>query len=212
MKKTVLKAQARQGTGSRVSRKARAAGFTPVNVYGHGLTNQALSISTHDLDIALHSPAQVFLLDIDGHEESCLVKEVQYDTFGQLVLHVDFARIDLSEEVNVEVHLDFLGTPVGVAKGGAHMVLHPALPVLCRADSIPDAVQVDVSALDIGAAVHAGEIALPQGVRLDEHAIDGDEPVFHVTAPHKEEPTPVEAEGEGEAAAPTEAKPEGDES
>ena len=102
MKKTVLKAEPRVGIGSRVSRKARAAGFTPVNVYGHGLPNQALRINTHDLDIALHSPAQVFLLDIQGSEESCLVKEVQWDTFGQNVLHVDFARIEGDEATNFD--------------------------------------------------------------------------------------------------------------
>lgn len=210
MKKTVLKAEPRRGVGSRSSRIARAGGSTPVNVYGHGLPNQALSIDSHALDLALHSPAQVFMLDIDGHEESCLVKEVQWDTFGQVVLHVDFARIDLSEEVHVMVQLDFLGTPVGVGKGGVHNIHHASLAVRCRADSIPDALSVEVSALDIGQGLHAGEIALPSGVRLDADHMAEDEPIFTVGAPKKEEPA-AEAEPAEGAAAPV-VKPEGGES
>lgn len=200
-----LKAVPREGTGSRASRKARAAGFTPVSVYGHGKDNLSLRIISHDLDKALDSSAQMFMLDIDGHEESCLVKEVQYDTFGQITLHVDFARIDLSEEVHVDVALDFIGNPAGVLAGGILAVAHQTLPITCRADSIPASIEVDISEVEIGHALHAGEVGLPEGITLDTGSIEPEAAVVSVTAPKVEEPEPTDGDEEaGEGAAPAE--------
>lgn len=215
-----LQAVPREGVGSRASRRARMAGFTPVSVYGHGKENLALRIISHDLGKALDSTAQVFMLDIAGKEESCLVKEVQYDTFGQIILHVDFARIDLSEQVEVDVALDFMGTPLGVTEGGILATQQQTLPVRCRADSIPSSIEVDISAVEIGSALQAGDVELPAGVELNTSSLDAESAVVSVTAPKVEEPEPVEGE-EGEEGAPAEggedapaeggdAKPEGD--
>ncbi len=198
---TVLKAEIREGVGSRSSRKARSSGRTPANIYGHGEGNQALSLDAHALDLAFDTPAQVFTLDIAGAQQACLVKEVQYDTFGQVILHVDFARIDLSEEVEVEVALHTVGTAKGTLEGGTLTIQHPTLLVRCRADAIPDEIQVDVTDLAMGASIHAGEIALPEGVVLDEAEQNAGTPMITVFAPRvveeevtDEDEAPVEGE------------------
>lgn len=204
---TLLETHAREGVGSRASRKARAAGRVPVNVYGHGQANAALTVDAHDVELALLSTAQVFTLKIAGQDESCLVREVQYDTYGQRVLHVDFTRIDLSEEVEVEVALEFRGHAAGVTAGGQLVVHHNTFAVRCRADSIPDVIVVDVSAVELGESIHANEVSLPEGVVLDEHHFAVDEPIVGVAATKEEEVEAVaeadEAAGAG-AAAPTE--------
>ncbi|HEU5456035.1 MAG TPA: 50S ribosomal protein L25, partial [Nocardioides sp.] len=121
-KPSVLKTHPRPGTGSAAARRLRAESRIPVNVYGHGEANQNLALDEHELELALHTSTQVFTLAIGGAEQPCLVKSVQYDTFGQRVLHVDFARVSLTEEVEVEVALDITGTPKGAAEGGQVVV------------------------------------------------------------------------------------------
>ena len=209
----VLKAEPREASGSADSRRARRNGAIPGNIYGHGQGNMSVLLNAHDLELALAGPSQLFTLQLSGADESVLVKEVQYDTFGQRVLHVDFARIDLGEEVHVEVHVEYRGTPKGVTEGGDALTLHPTLSVKCRADSIPDEIVVDVSELAIGEQVHANEITLPAGVQIDLEHIDEGEALFAVAAPKAEEPEEdAEGEGEGDAAADgDEPKAEGDE-
>ena len=116
-------------SGSLTRRLRRRAGRVPVEIYGHGQANVSLTLDAHVLDLALQTPAQVFTLDIEGKNESCLVKEVQYDTFGQQILHVDFARVDLSEEVDGHlVHHDVVdGRIVGRRKSGCTAVSQHAV-------------------------------------------------------------------------------------
>ena len=197
-KPSILQTHPRPGTGSADARRLRAASRIPVNVYGHGEANQNLALDEHDLELALHTSTQVFTLSIGGKEQPCLVKSVQYDTFGQRVLHVDFARVSLTEEVEVEVALDITGTPKGVAEGGQIVVLHPAVWVRCLASAIPDSLPVDITPLMMGQAIHAREIALPAGVTLDAKRMNPDDQIVAVAAPRIEE-APAEA-----AAAPAE--------
>jgi large subunit ribosomal protein L25 len=207
---TTLETQARSGVGSRASRKARAGGFVPVNIYGHGQPNASLTINTPDLEMALKTTAQIFTLKVSGKDESCLVREVQYDTYGQYVQHVDFTRIDLSEEVSVDVLLDFVGHAAGLNEGGQQVTHHASLSVVCRADSIPEKIELDISALEIGQVIHASEVELPAGIKLDGHKMSDDEPILGIAAPKAEEPEVDEdaegAEGEGTDAEGSDAK------
>jgi large subunit ribosomal protein L25 len=197
---TILKTEHRTGTGSASARRDRRQGRVPVNVYGHGEGNQHLLMDEHELSLALHTATQVFTLSIAGAEQPCLVKSVQLDTFGQRILHVDFTRVSMTEEVEVEVSLDFVGTPKGVATGGQLVVHHPALWVRCLANAIPDSISVDIAGIEMGHGVHAGEIALPAGVSLDTEQMDPDDQVVAVAAPRAEEPEPEAEPAEGEEA------------
>lgn len=206
-----LKTQPRVQVGSRAARKARAEGLVPVNIYGHGLPNASLLINAHELGQALHGTAQVFTLAIGREEESCLVREVQYDTYGQRLVHVDFTRIDLSEEVEVTVALRFTGHPKGLAEGGQQVIHHANLAVRCRADSIPDVIEIEISGITLGHSIHASEIALPPGVALDTHHMRPDEPIVGVALAKKEEEAkPAEAAPAEGAEGATPAAAEGD--
>ncbi|MHC5212658.1 MAG: 50S ribosomal protein L25 [Planctomycetota bacterium] len=199
---TVLKTEVRAGSGSASARRDRRAGRIPVNIYGHGEGNQHLLIDEHDLGLALRTSTQVFTLTIGGAEQPCLVKAVQYDTFGQHILHVDFTRVSMTEEVEVEVTLEFVGTPKGVADGGQLVVNHPALWVRCLANAIPDVINVDIAAVEMGNGVSAGEITLPPGVSLDLEKMEPGDQIVGVAAPRAEEPeeAPEDEAVEGEGA------------
>jgi len=208
-KPDTLKTNPRTDSGSAAARRQRREGEVPVIVYGHGEDNQSLTVSAHELDLALAGQTQVFTLEIGKKHQPCLVKSVQYDTFGQYVLHVDFTRVSLTEEVEVEVELVFVGEAKGIAEGGTLAVHHTALWVSCLATAIPDSLEVDVAELEIGQAIHAGEIALPKGVRLDEGKMDPTDQMVGVLAPRVEveEEAPAEGAVEGEAPADGEAAP-----
>lgn len=206
----VLKTEPRNDHGSRAARKARRDGRIPANIFGHGKPNASVTIDAHDLDMALLTPAQVFTLVVDGTEESCLVKEVQYDTFAQNVLHVDLARIDMAEEVSVEVALEFRGVAAGLAEGGVQIIHHPTVSVLCPAGSIPESIAVDVTNLELSQTMHASEIVLPSDVKLDRNQMPDSEPIVGVSLPKiVEEEVPEEPE-EGEELAEGEEAPEGE--
>ncbi len=206
-----LQAEPRPTQGSREARRSRRAGRIPANVYGHGEGNAALLLDAHELELALAKPGNIFELKIGGKSENALIKEVQYDTFGQHVLHVDFARIDLSEEIEVEVNLELRGTPAGVTQGGNILVHHNTIWVRCIASAVPSVLEVDVSSIEIGHALHAGEIPLPAGIKLDTHKMEAETQIIGVLAPRAAEPEPGEGDEEPvEGVAEGEKAPEGD--
>jgi large subunit ribosomal protein L25 len=199
----ILKTEPRSGTGSRNARRDRVAGKVPVNIYGHGEQNQNLAIAEHPLHLALDTATQVFTLDIDGRQQPCLVKSVQYDTYGQEILHVDFARVSLTEEVDVEVPVHYMGHARGLTEGGQLVIQHPQLAVRCLASAIPEFLEVDIAEIGLGKSLHAGDVKLPAGVKLDLRKMAADEPVMGVVAPRVEAVVEAEAApAEGAAAAP----------
>jgi large subunit ribosomal protein L25 len=202
-KPSILKTESRSGTGSSNARRDRVAGKVPVNIYGHGEENQNLAIAEHALNLALGTATQVFTLDIGGKQQPCLVKSVQYDTYGQEILHVDFARVSLTEEVEVEVPVHYMGHAKGITEGGQLVIQHPQLWVRCLAAAIPEFIEVEIADLGLGHSLHAGDVKLPAGVKLDTKRMAADEAVVGVVAPRVEAAPEVEAApAEGAVVAP----------
>ncbi len=180
----VLKATSREDRGKGAARRLRAAGRIPAVVYGHGEESRALSVDALELErlfsrIAVEST--LIQLEIDGKPGArVLVREVQDHPYRPEVLHVDFYQVHAGERVNVEVPLRLVGNAEGVREGGVlEQALH-TLSVRCLPDQIPDAIEVDVSALKVGDSLHVRDIALPAGVEL--HG-DPDGTVCSVGAP-----------------------------
>lgn len=170
MSQTTLTATARREHGSRAVRRLRREGRVPAILYGHDQPNETVSLDARQLARALDTPAQVFSIEIDGVAVPALVKEVQYETYGKHVVHVDLMRVDLSQEVEVEVHLEFLGTPKGLSEGGSFETRTVTVRVACRADAIPDKITVDISGLGVGDHLSASDIVVPEGVRVVDDA------------------------------------------
>jgi large subunit ribosomal protein L25 len=172
-----LAASLRTHHGSRHARRLRAAGRLPAVIYGHGEAPLSVSLDAKETLRFLHQGIHVFTVKTEGGEETCLVKDLQFGSLGDNVIHLDMARVNLDEEVTVRVHLEFRGAPAAAAKAGV-VLTHTLneIEVACKVRSIPDSIRVDLERMS-GEAFLVGDIALPEGVRLVTSA---EVPVAHL--------------------------------
>lgn len=193
----VLAAERRETRGRAAAHRLRAGGMVPAVLYGHKAEVLSLAVPGGDVSAALESGARVVTLQLDGNEESALIKEVQYDALGDDIIHVDFARVALDEKVTVHLEILLHGTPKGAQEGGVVGQPLKSLEVECLAQSVPENLRVEIGHLDIGDAVHVREIELPEGITP---LIDGSTAVVIVHRPVKEaEPEPAEPAEEAAA-------------
>jgi large subunit ribosomal protein L25 len=216
----VLSAEPRSGTGKGVNRKLRAVGRIPGVVYGKKREPQPIQLDPTALEKLLRGSGAglntLIDLSVGGRTDTVLVKELQRHPVLGAFWHVDFYQVDLTRKITVAVPIHFVGKARGVEFGG--ILDHPLreLEVECLPRAIPEFVEVDVSNLEIGQAIHVSEIVLPEGVQVKT---DPMLPVASVVLPAAEvEATPTETIVEGEvpegeaaaaAAAPAEAGAKG---
>lgn len=187
----------------------RKSGRVPGIVYGAGGADVAVSVELRQFErsgLARSGSHIVRFASADTalNGDMAIIREVQVNPLSGHAIHVDFLRIDVNKPVDAFVPLHYVGKPVGVVEGGILQPLRRELEVRALPDRLPDKIEVDVSALDIGDSIHVGELQLSEGVE----AIDVHENFTLVTVvpPVVEEaPAPVEgvvpAEGEAAAAA-----------
>ena len=224
-KRLGIKAKVRSEIGGRRPRRIRASGRVPAILYGSGAA-QALELNGREIAEALHgSSSESVLVDLTVEAEGgattkkmALIREVQHDPLRDTIEHVDFHQVEENKKLRVEVPVHEVGEAVGVRTGGG--ILDHALRSLrveCLPKDLPERIDVDVSALEVGQAIHVGEVKLPAGVTV----LNAKElPVFMVLLPTVEEEVKPAAEGaptepevirekkdvEGEAAAAPEKK------
>jgi large subunit ribosomal protein L25 len=157
-----LKAEPRKQTGSRHARRLRGEGRIPATVQGGGVDHLDVSIEAETFLSARRAHEHVFELDLFGELQAAVVEELQWDTFGDNILHVEFRRVNLKEKTEAEVELEFVGHP----KGGQlnHLLTH--VTILAIPTLIPDSIEVPVDGLDVGDQVRASDLKLPEGVEL----------------------------------------------
>lgn len=196
-----LVAETREATGKGVARKLRAAGRIPAVVYGRGAETKAISIDPGALQRLLQRSGAgmntLIELSVDDISRTVLVKELQRDPVRGRPLHADFYLVELDKTVEVSVPIHLVGKPPGVEEGG--ILDHPLreIELECLPQAIPEGVDVDVSALDIGDSIHVRDLTLPEGVSVQT---DENLAVASVVAPVVvEEPVAEELE-EGEEA------------
>jgi large subunit ribosomal protein L25 len=196
----------REGKGKSVTRKLRAQGKVPGVVYGAGIEPTPIVVEDLALAKILRGGANA-LVDLTGAKalegKPVLVKDVQRDPLSRRVVHCDLYAVNLKARLDVEIPLHFIGTARGVAlDGGVMEPLLRTLEVSCMPLAIPESIDVDVSNLGIGDAIHVKDLVLPADV---VSKIELDTTVVHVVAPRlEEEAAPAAAEAapaEGEAAA-----------
>jgi large subunit ribosomal protein L25 len=181
-----LKAGLREGRGKGPARKLRAAGKLPAVVYGAAGEPLALSLNTHEAQLLFHAISvdnTIVNLEIEGGTGlvQTLVREIQTHPIRPDILHVDFLRIQMDVEVELDVPLHIHGIPRGVRDDGGvlEQPLHD-LPIRCLPDRIPEEILVEVADLGIGDAVHVRDLPLTEGVEV---MLDGDRIVCSVQIP-----------------------------
>jgi large subunit ribosomal protein L25 len=193
MATATLAAELRNETGKGVARKLRAAGRVPAVVYGHNREPQGLSLDARDLGRVLDrvSASSVFELAMGAAPVRALIREIQRHPVKRTLVHVDFQELVAGEQVTLRVPLVFVGTAVGVREqGGLLEELTRELEISADPSSIPDHIDVDVSALTIGHPLHVRDLVLPSGVTT---LTDAGTTVVQVAAPRTEEPAPAAA-------------------
>ncbi|HEF5874993.1 TPA: 50S ribosomal protein L25/general stress protein Ctc [Burkholderia cenocepacia] len=178
--KVVAFERQQQGTGA--SRRLRNAGKTTGIVYGGEAAPQKIELDHNALWHALKKEAfhsSILDLEIAGQSQQVLLRDVQYHPFKQLVLHVDFQRVDAKKKLHTKVPLHFLNAEVSPAvKLSSAVVSHVAteIEVECLPAALPEFLEVDLSKIEAGQSLHAKDIALPKGVALVAH-VEAENPV-----------------------------------
>jgi large subunit ribosomal protein L25 len=208
--------QQRRETGKGPARRLRRAGQLPAVLYGHGET-EILTMTQESLVRVRQSEAgenAILELIVEGEHPAtynAILREIQIDPVSRAPIHVDLYRVRMDEPITVTVPLEFINEPEDRLKIAQHMLslLLRELEVECLPRDIPEAITVDLAALEMGEVLRAGAIVLPPGVTL---VTDPEEPVA-TTAMLREE---VAAEEEAAAEAgmdtesPTETEAEAD--
>ncbi len=166
MEQAFLEAQIRRHRGSKDAAKLRRQGRIPAIVYGHKQEPLAVSLDLHDFTVSLHHGHRLLNIKLDGGTEKLLVKDVQYDHLGKDIIHADLMRVDLAEKVKVAVPVELKGTAKGTHEGGIIEEHVDHLEIECRVTDIPKVILVWVKGVDVGDALYAGDVPLPEGVKL----------------------------------------------
>ena len=179
----VLQVKKRETRGKRNARRMRIAGQIPAVLYGHGEESVSLSVEVRELNTALRHGSRI--VDLQGAlKDKAFIREIQWDTFGVDVLHVDLTRVAAGEKVTINVAVELRGVAAGTKDGG--VVEHPVheVEIECPADSIPEKLQVNINDLQLGESLTASSLDLPEGAKL---LISGDTVLVQCVEPQVEE-------------------------
>ena len=162
----VLTANKRSEIGTRQARRLRAAGRLPGVVYGHGQPCVSLVVELHEIELAVHHGERLLEIELDGQKENVLIKDIQYDTFAQQILHVDFTRVSLDERVEVTVPIVLRGTAAGIDEGGFLQQMAQEVTLECVVTAIPDEIRLPVADMMIGHSRLMRDLPIPEEARL----------------------------------------------
>jgi large subunit ribosomal protein L25 len=194
-----LSAEARSDTGKGAGRRMRRAGKIPAVLYGKGQEGIPITLESMDVShlLATHgATTSVLKLEVkDGGKslkKNILIKEIQKHPFREEVIHMDLFEVAMDEDISVMVPVEITGEAVGVKEGGILEMKRRELEIVSLPDRIPDSIVIDISALQIGDAVHVENITPPEGVRIP---FEANFTILSVVAPAVE-PEPEEEEEE----------------
>ena len=189
-----LNAELRSDMGKGASRRLRRnADMVPAILYGAGRDPQPLSIAHKDLYKALENEAffsHIITIKADGKKQEAILKDLQRHPAKDRIMHADFLRIQMDQEITVEVPLHFMNEDscVGVKQGGGNISHNMSvLEVTCLPGDLPEFIEVDIAELDVGESIHMSELTLPKGLTIPSLQLgdDHDHVVVSVNAPKR---------------------------
>ena len=176
-----LNAQARTLQGSGASRRLRRAGKVPGIIYGGEAAPQAIELDHKNLMINMQKEAfhaSILNLAVGAKKQQVLLRDAQFHPYKAQILHVDFQRVKATEELHISVPLHFINEDsapgVKLSHGQVNHVM-TELDIQCLPKDLPEFIEVDVGALEVGQTIHVADLKLPKGVgagqQYDEDAI-----------------------------------------
>jgi large subunit ribosomal protein L25 len=203
-----LTATSRKIEGKGASRRLRTAGYVPGIVYGAGEAPQAIQILHNDVLLGSRFESfysSVIDLTVDGKKQKVLIKDWQKHPYKQLMLHMDFLRVNENEAVKVAVPIHFLNqekSPAGKTSGLVISHNLTEVVVSCLPKHLPEFIELDLASLDADSIIHLSDLTLPANVEIPELALGKEHDVAVVTvAAIQEEVDPEAPAAEGDAPA-----------
>ncbi len=198
----IVNAQMRSDEGKGASRRLRHQGLIPGIVYGGSKKPEMITLSHQEMLLHLEHEAfysSILELNIDQKKQQVILKDLQRHPARPFVLHVDFQRVSATETLKTRVPIHFVGEDVcpGIKLGGGVSHHMTDVEISCLPKDLPEFIQIDMSAMQIGDSVHLSEIELPKGVEIPSLAHDielHDMVVVNIHAGHGD----MDAEGESE--------------
>jgi len=187
-----LPIEMRTGSGASLARELRRNGKNPANYYYRGEANQNLAIDKKAFNHAIHSGQQVFEVDINNETIYITIKDIQYHSVTEEVMHVDLMRIRRTEKMTFSIPLVLEGDAIGIEEGGIVAQVATTIDVECYPNDVPESITVDISGLEFNSAMAAEEIVLP----MDTVLVSAENTTIVTCNPPKAEvePEPVEDE------------------
>ncbi len=204
----VVDAETRSDEGKGASRRLRREGKLPAVIYGGNKAPQSISLA-HNIMLQ-HVEHEAFFshildINVDGKTEKAVLKDIQWHNYKPMISHMDFLRVDESSVIKVHVPVHFIGEDVcpGAKAGGVVSHQMTSVEVTCPAGKLPEYIEADVSALNVGESVHLSQMNIPEGVTIVEltHGEEHDVPVATVVATRGAAAADAEEAAEGEEAA-----------
>ncbi len=166
-----LKATIREDKGSPESRRLRTEGLLPAVLYGQGMESTSVYIDAREFTNALKTDAGsniIFNIELGEKEKvTALARQIQRHPYKDQFVHVDLIKVDLTQKVEAEVQVNYLGIPTGVKEeGGLVQTINNTLRISALPSSIPTSLDIEISHLNVGENVIASDIELPEGVTL----------------------------------------------
>ena len=186
---SVLTAERREKVGTRASRAVRSAGRIPASLQADGKTGHVdISIDERSFLASRRNHVHLYDIDVDGDVSSAIVRELQWDAFGDNIIHVEFRRVERGVEIESDVALTTARQANGVVNLLVSQITIRSIPSM-----IPNGLEIDVKGLEEGTHLTASQIEMPEGVSL---AIDPETEVVTISGMKEEEPIDTGAEGD----------------
>ncbi|HCT03817.1 MULTISPECIES: 50S ribosomal protein L25/general stress protein Ctc [unclassified Pseudomonas] len=182
----ILNAQARTDLGKGASRRLRHAANIPAVVYGGNKPAESVTILAKEIAKLFENEAaysHVIELNVDGTKQNVIVKAMQRHPSKQFIMHADFVRVVAGQKLTAIVPVHFIGEEAPVKKGGEISHVVNEIEVTCLPKDLPEFIEVDLSAAEVGAIIHLSDLKAPKGVEFVALAHGDDKAVANVHAP-----------------------------
>lgn len=200
MAEHIIKAAGRKDEGKGASRRLRHAALIPAVIYGGEAAPQSLQLEHEKTWLASQHEwfySSILNLEIDGKMEKALLRDMQRHPFKQIIMHIDFQRVDENKPLRTAVPLHFLNEDVSPAGKAAEVVVtHELTEVVieCLPKDLPEFLEIDLAELTVGTILHMSDLKLPEGVSIPELKLGKEHDLALVIAKHgKEEDADAEA-------------------
>jgi len=188
-----ISATGREAAGKGASRRLRRAASIPAVLYGGTAAPQSIQLDHEKIWLASQNEwfySSILDLDLDGKVQKVLLRDIQRHPYKQIIMHLDFQRVDESQALRAKVPLHFLNQEKSPAGKTAGVVVTHELnevEVSCLPKDLPEFVEIDLANLAVGGIVHLSELKLPKGVELPELKLGKEHDVAVVIAKHGKE-------------------------